>query len=144
MLGLAFGVLWERLFSEFWTYDPRLFGLFAGRDVPVAILAGWSALFLAGMAIADGLGDAARKHTAERLGAWSQVVWDTIAFTLVGITLETLGIHLHLWRYEPGLAWNLLPGLAISVFAAFAYATIGIFVPTALRFWREHPLARRA
>ncbi|MGH2348546.1 MAG: hypothetical protein ACRDFT_03650 [bacterium] len=71
------------------------------------------------------------------MGAWSQVVWDTIAFTVIGVALETLGIQLRLWRYEPGLAWDILPGLAISVFAAFAYASIGIFVPTALRNWRR-------
>jgi hypothetical protein len=133
---LGFGVLWEGLFSDFWTYDTGKFGAFAALDIPIAILAGWAALFLVGMALADWLGDVAGKYTVDRVGAWSQVVWDTIAFTAAGVTLETLGIHLRLWHYEPGLAWDILPGLAISVFAAFAYASIGIFIPTALRHWR--------
>jgi hypothetical protein len=138
LLGLAFGVLWEGLFSDFWTYDADRFGMFAARDIPVAILAGWPALFLSGMAVAERLGRIAGKYTAGRLGDWSQIVWDTVAFTAVGVMLETLGIQLHLWHYEPGLAWNVLPGLAISAFAAFAYASIGIFIPTAVRHWREH------
>jgi hypothetical protein len=143
MLGLAFGVLWEGLFSDFWTYDPHRFGVFAARDIPVAILAGWSALFLAGMALAERLGRITRKYTTGRLGDWSQIVWDTIAFTTVGVMLETLGIQLHLWYYEPGLVWHVLPGLAISSFAAFAYASIGIFIPTAVRHWRETLLVSR-
>jgi hypothetical protein len=142
VLGLGFGVLWEVLFSDFWSYDTHRFGVFAGLDIPVAILAGWSALFLSGMAAAEYLGHLAGKYT-DRLGAWSQVVWDTIAFTVLGVALETLGIQLHLWRYEPGLAWDILPGLAISVFAAFAYASIGIFIPTALRHWRSRLPAGR-
>jgi len=137
-LALGFGALWERLFSNFWTYNPSGFGLFAAANLPVAMLAYWIVLLLGGMAISARLTAGLGSRLPAASGPWSDVPWDVCAFAILGMTMETLGLRLGLWRYEAGLSLGLVPGLGISVFAALGYISIGSLVPTSIRFWRRY------
>ncbi len=137
-MGLAFGALWERLFSDFWTYNPHAFAFFVTANLPGAILAGWIAFLLGGLALSERLVTCLERRLPAGNGPWRDVPWDVCAFAFVGITMETFGLRLGLWRYDAGLTLGFVPGLGISVFAALAFISFGSLVPTSVRFWRRH------
>jgi hypothetical protein len=129
---LGFGVLWERLFSDFWTYSPQRFGFLLEPNLPLAMIAYWAALFVGGMALSE----SAARGDVPRAAPWIQLFWDIVMFAGLGIAMESVGLHLGLWRYEAGLSLGVLPVLQVSSFAALGYVTIGAFIPTSLRHWR--------
>ncbi len=137
-LALGFGVLWERLFSDFWTYSPYGFGFFVTRNLPVAMLGYWMAFLLGGLALSERLTAAFGPRLPAGDGPWRHVPWDVCALMLLGVAMETLGLRLGLWRYDAGLSLGVVPGLGISVFAALGYLSIASLVPTSIRFWRRH------
>ncbi|MGH2348548.1 MAG: hypothetical protein ACRDFT_03660 [bacterium] len=129
------------MFFDFWTYSPQHFGAFVVPNLPLAMIAYWAALFVGGMACAD----AANRRITVPVGApWRQLLCDVTAFAAVGITMESLGLHLGLWQYNAGLSLGIVPLLRVSTFAALGYVAIGLFVPTSLRYWRVHLFAAQA
>lgn len=141
LLGLGFGALWERLFSDFWTYNPQHFGVFIQPNLPLAMIAFWAALFVGGMGLAEGL---SRSRLLLASVPGRDLVWDVLAFASLGIAMESVGLYLSFWRYDAGLSLGVLPLLQVSTFAALGYISIGVFIPTSLRHWRAHLLTSRA
>jgi len=137
---LSFGALWERLFSDFWTYSPQRFGVFVVPNLPLAMIAYWAGLFIGGMALADAAG---RRIALPVPAPWRQFLWDVTAFAVVGIAMESLGLYLGLWQYNAGLSLGMVPLLRVSTFAALGYVAIGMFIPTSLRYWRSRAPAPR-
>ncbi len=136
-------MLWESLFSGFWTYNPGAFGFFVAPNMPLAILAGWIALMLGGMALSEHLVAGFGSRLPGGDGPWRDVPWDVGAFGFLGIGVETLGQYLGLWQYNAGLALGLVPVLGISVFAALAFISVGSLVPTSVRFWCRQLIVAR-
>lgn len=137
VLSLCFGALWEWLFFDFWTYDPARFGVFVAPRLPAGIVATWGTLLTGGLALSDRLAALAVRGRGEGPSPRLVAACDALAVTVLGCVMETLGLRLGLWRYEPGLARAALPGVGISAFAALGFVAIGILVPTSLRFWRQ-------
>ncbi len=138
LLGLGFGALWERLFSDFWTYSSGEFAVFAAPNLPLAMPAYWATFLLGGMAISDALSRTRWSRAIAGDGPWREIPWDVCAFSALGIALETVGVRTGLWRYEAGLLLGTIPLFGVPVFAALGYVSIGALVPTSVRFWRRH------
>lgn len=133
--GAIVGLVWEISTEPLWDYH---LALTVYRDVPLAVIAGWSFMltlvpWLSEKLYCRVLGEPALRPHDKRI-----FFFDILSALVVCLPLETLGARSGVWTYRQDLLqwdWGLIPLFNMPYELLFGYSLLMLVAPTFVRYW---------
>lgn len=136
LAGTMIGCFIEFATEPLWDYH---FKVVIYKDIPIAVLLGWGALFTLVTAFSEKLYKVILKkdsilHYDKRI-----FIFDVIAAAIVAFPLETMGLKAGIWDYNYDMLqwnWGTVPFFEMPYEALFGYCLLMLIAPTFVRYWQ--------
>ena len=135
--GAIVGVVWEIATEPLWDYHLNLTFY---RDIPVAVIAGWSFMLTLVPFLSEKLYCLVLRRAALAARDKRIFIFDIVSAALVCLPLETLGAKTGVWTYRQDLLqwhWGLIPLFNMPYELLFGYSLLMLIAPTFVRYWER-------
>jgi len=137
IIALIFGIIWESLSTDFWSYHIKIAEWSFLNIFPVIMILFWMIVLLLSLFISESLYKTFFHQTKIPIFEKRLYLIDILCFGIIGTLLELTLYSLGGFEYNQELRWRMFPLLNLPNNAVVGYFGIGIFIPTMIRYYRR-------
>lgn len=137
IIAFIFGVMWESLSTDFWSYNIKIAEWSFFNVFPIIMILFWIIVLLLSLFISESLYKTIFHKNNIPIFDKRLYLIDILCFGIIGTFLELILYSLGGFDYNQELRWRFFPMIGLPNNAVVGYFGIGIYVPTMIRYYRR-------